>query len=338
MRDCHTMSSVARDIVRLSFAIFLGGVFAGYLWPTEALSQVTPPTVTVLAPDADESTERILNGLRSNLSKNGLDTSFHLVTLSDFVGAEKSALAAVLKDAPKVIVTIGSRATELVTGRVKNIPVVFAGVFHPDASGFVKSMDAPGANVTGASLDILPATQFRYFQQVCPKVKKVGLIYSSATAKVASHARIVAKEAGLELITYEIPSKNGAVNIRELMAAVEKMLNDVDGLWSLADPQIFSPTATKAIIRSALRRRTPIMGFSSHIVESGALFALDFDYKDIGRQAGNSVALILQGEMPAKIPVTQPRIVWFSYNERTASLLSVIIPQELTTIAKEVFK
>jgi putative ABC transport system substrate-binding protein len=80
------------------------------------------------------------------------------------------------------------------------------------------------------------------------------------------------------------------------------------------------------------------MGFSRNVVESGALFALDFDYKAIGRQAGALVSSILSGKQISESEVTVPDIIWFHYNQKSASHLGIVIPQEFVAIAKEVYQ
>jgi ABC-type uncharacterized transport system substrate-binding protein len=80
------------------------------------------------------------------------------------------------------------------------------------------------------------------------------------------------------------------------------------------------------------------MGFSRHVVESGALFAIDFDYKAIGRQAGEIASRILNGGRIEDSPVTAPDIRWFHYNERTAEYLNIKVPEELIAVAKEVYR
>ena len=80
------------------------------------------------------------------------------------------------------------------------------------------------------------------------------------------------------------------------------------------------------------------MGFSRYVVESGALFALDFDYKAVGFQAGAIVNKILAGEEPKNIRVTTADVIWFHYNEKTSERINVKIPDELAAIAKEVYR
>jgi len=117
---------------------------------------------------------------------------------------------------------------------------------------------------------------------------------------------------------------------------LDSLLAQVDGLWSLADGKVFSKIGTKLIIKRTLVKKTPFMGFSSTIVSSGALFALDIDYKDVGRQTAELVERTLAGEAISAIPVTIPRMIWFHYNENTALRVATEIPEELRVVAKEV--
>ena len=80
------------------------------------------------------------------------------------------------------------------------------------------------------------------------------------------------------------------------------------------------------------------MGFSRNVVESGALFALDFDYKAVGKQAGAMVDSILRGIRPDEISVSTVDVIWFHYNEKTAKLIQIAMPDELVTVAKEVYR
>jgi len=87
-----------------------------------------------------------------------------------------------------------------------------------------------------------------------------------------------------------------------------------------------------------MRKGIPFMGFSRHVVESGALFALDFDYKAVGQQAGQIVNQIIAGEDPGQISVTLADVIWFHYNEKTAKHINVQIPGEMIAVAKEVYR
>jgi putative ABC transport system substrate-binding protein len=158
------------------------------------------------------------------------------------------------------------------------------------------------------------------------------VLYTDNTASLIPPARIVAHELGLELVALKINDE------RELPGALDSLALMVDGIWSVADYNLFGPQSTRYILLNTVRKRIPFMGFSQHVVESGALFALDFDYKAVGIQAGNIVNRILAGESPRNIEVTSADIIWFHYNENTAKRIKVAIPEELASVAKEVYR
>ena len=109
-------------------------------------------------------------------------------------------------------------------------------------------------------------------------------------------------------------------------------------MWSVADHTVFTPQSTKHIILQTLRYQIPLMGFSQSVVEAGGLFSLDFDFKDIGRQAGDIAVRVLHGTAPGTIPVATPGFIYFTYNEKTAERIKIKIPEDLLAVAKEVIK
>ena len=289
-------------------------------------------TVVFLSTDSLTSTRRTISGARSTIRSRHEQAAFHAIQ----IGADTSGLAKefdlVRLLEPDILVTVGSAATQIAKDSFSDLPVVFSAVKYPVISGFVKSVDRPGGRITGASLDIPVDIQFRYFRQIIPKLKTIGVLYTSNTAKLIPAARVIAAEMGLKLLAIEITGP------RDLPPALDSLAKCTQGLWSVADQNLFDPQSTKYILLNSLRSGLPFMGFSRHVVESGALFALDFDYKAIGRQAGHIAARVLNGTNPARIPVTVPDIIWFHYNEKTAHHVQVEIPPDLVAIAKEVYR
>jgi putative ABC transport system substrate-binding protein len=203
---------------------------------------------------------------------------------------------------------------------------------YPVISGFVRSMNAPGGNITGASLTIAADIQFKYFKRIVPSLKTIGVLYSQNTAPLIPSSIVVAADQGFRLVAIQIN------NERELSGALDSLIRTCDGIWSLADQNVFSPQATRYILLNTVKSGKPFMGFSRNVVESGALFALDFDYKAIGRQAGAQICQILRGARPSDIPVSSPDIIWFHYNEMTAQRLHISLPPDLVAVAKEVYR
>jgi len=278
------------------------------------------------------STQRTLQGAKKVINRSQQDVSFHAFLLNQNQ-SEKQLLVDSLKVLkPKVILTIGSPATNFAKENFRDNPIVFAGVINPVLSGFVNSITNPGGNITGASLDIPTNIQFKYFKQIVPNMKKVGILYTRSTASLIPSAKVVAQQMGLSLEAIEI------IDNKDIPKALDSLGSTVDGIWSVADPDLFDPQSTRYILLNTIRKSIPFMGFSRYVVESGALFALDFDYKAVGFQAGDMVSKILSGMKPSEIRISTVDVIWFHYNENTAKHINVIIPEDLVMIAKEVYR
>lgn len=288
--------------------------------------------IGIITRDSLKSTLRTLQGARKVIKRSHPGVTFHEFQVGDNVADNLSILDSLDQVSPDVILTVGSSATEFAKTNIENVPIVFSAVKYPVLSGYVKSMAKPGGNITGASLNVPVDLQFKYFKKIIPGLKKVGVLYTDNTAPLIAHARVVAQNTGLALVPMLVN------DFKELPKALDSLAKVTDGIWSVADPNLFDPRSTRYILMNTLRKGVPFMGFSRHVVESGALFALDFDYKAIGRQAGEIVKRVLAGKNPGQIPVTQADFVWFHYNAKTAEHIQIGIPEDLVAVAKEVYR
>lgn len=316
------------QIRRLGTFIF----FAFVLTCSTLQAQTDSVRIVTIASDTVTSTTRVLQGVRSTLAKQHSAIAWRHYVVS--VGAQSgtAVVDSIQKAKPDIIVTVGTSATILAKAHFPKIPIVFAAVLYPDMSGFVKTLGKPGGNITGASLNIPLETQFTYFKKIVPNLKRVGVLYTPATKRLIEEARTVAGGMGLTLVAIPITEN------KELPVALDSIMNSCQGFWSIADPELYNPKSTKFILMTTLRKGLPVMGFSRNVVESGALFALDFDYKAVGKQAGAIVDSILRGIRPDEIAVSTVDVIWFHYNEKTAKLIQVAMPDELVTVAKEVYR
>lgn len=302
------------------------------LCPSTTPSHEASVTIALITADSHESTVRAVYGARKVTLNSHADANFHEFHLERDAAFDKEVVDSIRSIRPNVILTVGSSATEFALKYFEDIPIVFAAVKHPELSGYVKSLKRPGNRITGASLNIPVDIQFRYFKTVIPDLQRLGVLYTDNTAALIDHADRVARSVGVELTAIKIKS------IRELNGALDSLSRLCDGLWTVPDPTLFNAQSTRYILLNSIRRGLPVMGFSRYVVESGALFALDFDYKAVGFQAGEIVVRVLHGEKPANIPVSSVDLIWFHYNEKTAQHLNIQMPQDLVAIAKEVYR
>ena len=294
--------------------------------------EISAQEVAILTTDSLISTRRTISGATKIVRRAHDAANITRYLLPADAESCAQQINAIKAANPDVILTIGSSATLTARDSFDRTPIVFSSVLYPVISGFVESLSRPAGNVTGASLNIQVDIQFQKFQKIVPQLKKIGVLYSSNTARLIPPSRVVAQQLGMQLLALEVNDQ------KDLAKALDSLAKVCDGLWSVADPNLFSPQSTRFIVLNTIRYGIPFMGFSRYVVESGALFALDFDYKAVGRQAGTIINRILKGTDPGVIPVTSPDIIWFHYNEKTAHHVHVTIPDDMIAIAKEVYR
>ena len=288
--------------------------------------------IAVLKSDNLVSTKRAISGAKSIVQRKYNNAILHEFLISQSSNSDKEIIDTINSHNPTLILTIGTNATSFAKEHFKKIPIVFSSVRYPVLSGIVKSMDKPGGNITGASLNIPNNVQFRTFVDIVPDIQNIGVLYSDYTKDLITSAAKTAKKMGLNLIAIPVNQP------KDLPSAVDSLTRSCQGIWSVADPRLFNSQSTRYILLNSIRKGIPFMGFSRHVVESGALFALDLDHKGVGRQAGEIIDQIIGGEKPSNIPVSMVDLIWFHYNEKTASHIDILIPDKYLAVAKEVYR
>lgn len=288
--------------------------------------------IAIISIDQELSTQRTVKGIKKALERPELEVVYQEPMLTGRAESDSQILDSLKKFDPALFITIGSYATSTIADAFPGKSIIFATVMNPLASGFVMTMQQPGGHITGAALDVPPDIQFNYLKRVVPKISRLGVLYSSETENIVRQAEAVSKPLGIKILPIKIESE------KDIPWAIDSICKAADALWSIADNNIYTPQSTKHIILQTLRNRIPIMGFSQALVQAGGLFTLDFDFKDIGRQAGEIAVRVLHGTPPGDIPVATPGVLYFDYNEKTAGLINIKIPDDLLAIAKEVIR
>ena len=98
--------------------------------------------------------------------------------------------------------------------------------------------------------------------------------------------------------------------------------------------RLLAGDAAGRILGTLFRNRIPFVGPSSAWVKAGAIYALDWDFADIGQQCGGIALKIFKGVRPEAIPVEGPRRVIYTLNEKTAAHMKIEIPAEVSRRAQ----
>jgi putative ABC transport system substrate-binding protein len=264
-------------------------------------------------------------GFQAYLSKQGMQAGYDEYNLNGNAAYAGPALLKIKKSGVKLIFALGSLATEAAIKGAGEIPIIAGLVLRTD-----NMSKAP--NVTGVGLEFPVETQFAWLQRFLPEVKTVGVIYNpEENQKRVEVAVRIAQKRGLRLEAEE-------VNVpQDVPAALNNLSKSADVLWGVADNLALSPQIAKNIILFSFRNSIPLIGPSQTWVKAGALYALDWDYADIGAQCGEMTRKVLQGAPPSSIAPEAPRKVLYSLNLSAARQLKIDFPDELVRGARQTY-
>jgi len=299
-------------------------VFMGVLLLAPAVAgTVDRAVIAVIFPSDIEAYRQAWEGIQDHLKERGVSlwASEYVLDRQD----EAEIFSTVNDEKPDAVVAMGTKVSLLARERVnKDIPVVFCMVFDPQT--------LVGPNITGASMVIPDDLQLREIRKVLPNVKKVGLIYSPNSASRYQQLLTSCQVLGFHLVARMIDSGE------DLPEALEEVYRKVDCLLMIPDSQIYIPKSSEYLLLESLRKKFPVVGLSSFYTKAGALFSVDCDYQDLGRQAAQILLRILDGDTPKHIKPSIPRKVNLSLNLVTAERLGITIPPGIVKDAKEVFE
>ncbi|MGB3815696.1 MAG: ABC transporter substrate-binding protein [Shinella sp.] len=234
---------------------------------------------------------------------------------------------------PNVIVPISTPSAQAVVSATKDIPVVFTAVSDPLGAQLVSDMDKPAGNVTGLS-DMSPvAEHLALIKEILPEAKTVGFLYNSGEANSVSLLAVLkeeAEKAGLTVV------ESAATKSAEVQGAARALVGRADAIYIPTDNTIIS--ALEGAVAVAEEAKLPLFTADTDSVSRGAIAALGFNYKDVGRQTGEIVVRILKGEKPGDIAVKVAAGTDLVVNKGAAAKMGVTLPEAVVGRATNVIE
>lgn len=225
---------------------------------------------------------------------------------------------------PDVFFTVGSVVTSATLKQVKKTPVVATMVLN-----YAELENA--ANATGVVLDFQPEMQIEWLHKIIPNIKNIGIIYSTGPgSQIVKKMTTKANDLGLDVTARKIKS------VQELPAILDTFENEVDVLLAIADPVVFNAQTAKPILLFSYRNRIPVVGLSEQWVEAGALYALNRDYHDIGKQCADIVTKIRGGAPVGTLHATPPRKIEYMINNKATVHMKLTIAEKVMNGAKRI--
>lgn len=236
-------------------------------------------------------------------------------------------------DNPDVIVAIATPSAQSVAAATNTIPVVFSAVTDPVAAKLVPSMEASGGNVTGAS-DALPIDpQIELMQKLLPNLKQVGYVYSPGEV----NSTVVLKELQEKLAAKGIEVVPApAQRTTDIPMATRSLKGRVQLVYTALDNNVAS--AYESMYQAAKESQLPLMASDVDLVSRGAVAALGVNYHDLGRETGQVVLRILNGEKPGDISIATMQKLDLYISPKHAEEEGLTLPESLIKEADKIIE
>jgi len=280
----------------------------------------------------------VLDGLNHKGYKEGLNLKIDYKNVEQNKNLALKVAHGFVKKEVDLIVALGtgSSLAALEATEKKQIPIVFSIVGAPKATGIIHAYDDSRRNITGVSMKVPVKEQFQMIKDILPDVKKLGIIYCTEMPQAVAtgqEATAVASEFGWEQLTISLPKGE----LPQLEKKVESLAQNVDVIYIPTDPILNSPENMRIILRMADERMIPVVAVAKKFVEDGVLLAVHCDFYEIGRQAADPIAHVLEGIDVRTIHSQKPMIKKISLNLIKAQQLNIKIKRNVILKADNIF-
>ena len=233
-----------------------------------------------------------------------------------------------------LIVAIGATAASAAKRSTTEIPIVFAGVVNPLATGLVTNAAKPEGNVTGATTfdPLQPAAQIELLKEAFPGLARIAVLTDSGATPTLVQA-------------VETAARAQAVQVQVVKVERGPALPDFDAAFAAAAKEgaqavivISTPVTTphrQLIAEAAIKYRMPILSPREH-ADAGGLISFGTAFSEATRRAATFVDKILKGARPGEIPIETVRQHELVINLKAARELGVTLPSTFVSRATQI--
>src|SRR5712692_2953811 len=263
-----------------------------------------PPRIGFLTPLPESGPDR--EGFRQGLRELGYVEGKNINVewrRADTIQQAQALADGLINAKVDVIVASGTPAADAAMRATATIPVVFANIGDPVASGFAASLARPGRNGTGVSIDSteLQPKRVELLHQLAPRARRITYLVNSSNpiaAKVFKEAETAARTLGVRLQTLD--ARNG----RELDIVLQTLEKNPPEAVLVGGDLMY--LANKGKVAAAVRKtRIPAIFPFDAFHEDGALMSFGPSLREAGRLAAVYVDKILKGAKPPELPIQQ---------------------------------
>jgi putative tryptophan/tyrosine transport system substrate-binding protein len=288
----------------------------------------------------DAQLQRAIGTFGQQLVKSGWTDGHNVAIAYRWAGGDASRIrnnvSELVRQAPDVIVAVGSEATRALKQQTSTIPIVFALVTDPVAEGFIASFARPGGNITGFTSEehSIAGKWLSLLKEIAPSITTVMMLYYSENPNWQGHWETIKAAA---LVLGVSVSAAPVTNAGEIAQRIESFAQ-TPHVGMVVVPSGLTTVNRQMIAELAARHRLPAVYAHTYYATSGGLVSYGSDGNDLFRRAAEYVDRILRGTKPADLPVQAPTKFEFAINLKAAKALGLSVPQSILLSADEVIE
>lgn len=275
--------------------------------------------VLILTSGSGDAYSDVTEAIRTRLNELAPDT---VQVRSQELTQDNDTFATLLQPAPNLIVSVGSRASAEAQRNSGDIPVLSLLVSTRDFTLLSQTQPVDTKLHSAIYLDQPFTRQLNLLQLVLPKATRVASLSSPQSAAQIQELSALCQQRGLQFSSELVPYGSNPIH------PLTHLIDSAEVLLALPDPDVFNRTSIQSILLTTYRNNVPVIGFSQAYVRAGALAAVHSTAKQIGRQAGEWIAELVNTDNWQLGPPRYPRYYSVAVNTQVAQSLNLNVSNE----------
>jgi putative tryptophan/tyrosine transport system substrate-binding protein len=323
---------------RREFITLLGGTTT--MWPLVARAQQRAMRIVGFLNSASPGPYPPLSAFLRGLNEMGFVEGRDVAIEYRWAEGHYERLPALIADLVqrKVSVIAATSTPAAVAAMAANtaIPTIFTTSGDPIQLGIVSSLSKPGGNLTGATqLNVeVSAKRLELMHEAIPTANNFALLVNPPGPNTKAESQDDSGAAAALGLTLHVLSASSEQDLDSVFESLAKL--HIEALVIGSDP--FFSRYMETIARLALRYRVPAIYQYAEFTTAGGLMSYGGNAAESYHIAGIYVGRILNGEIPANLPVQQVTKVELIINLKTAKALGLTVPPQIVARADQVIE
>jgi len=280
---------------------------------------------------------RNLEGFKAGLAEKGYvegeNVIFIIKSPETDMEIQRQIIQSFIDKKVDLIFSITTPSTVVAKEMTSEIPIVFSVCTFPVESDLIASLENSGNNVVGTRNYITVERQYNQFEKIYAGTKVLAFVHRKDEPNSEAQyleMKVLLKEKGIEVIDI------AAVDLDDMRAQLESVIEVVDSMFSACDTLTHSPGGEEIIVSLSKKYGKPCFACNKEGTLRGSLMGNVADFYAIGKLSGIKAGLILNGANPSSLLTESPVEDYVIINTKTAKEIGIEIPQYVLDEADEI--